>query len=546
MPLIKNAVLLPIKAGKLLNTLRKSKSVQAGAIGVSGQIAGSVAKGSAITLEGGSTVSASFGEEQLQVNAELNEAVLFTQTGLATMVYFGSQYYFVEKFQMKRRWAMLAKTMTFIADELAGSLKTFREIEELAVTQNEGIQKMLRAGDTAEDIFAQAGKNTQKLEQLLAFSAGDINNAEGGLLRLKYINDPAVKLSQLDDNWPLRIGDPTNKNFKSAAKLLEPAVITQRRELGQEIGIFKYLFNQPENFSDEIWPLESTITNWKAQINELKQGLTANRNELKATREGIVQMKKTLVVSGIRTADISMINTIDNFAIQSTEAVTDTIKRSTSLGDDLAKQVKLAATKADDVIKTGAKIGGSVVGRFVSAALLVDGIYWAATATVDVVWNFFGTAEKDQKIPFLSDIPYIGRLFDFGTDKLGASVVDDFIITPVLNWIFKGFLPDEVEANLVDAAWIIILGASQNDTLADFVENVLEFYVDEINADFEVPTGWGGEQAATLPLMNLIPQEPLIILQVMAYAIIAKIVFRAWVVPSAAYFMRQVGSSPNA
>ena len=546
MPLIKNAVLLPIKAGKLLNTLRKSKSVQAGAIGVSGQIAGSVAKGSAITLEGGSTVSASFGEEQLQVNAELNEAVLFTQTGLATMVYFGSQYYFVEKFQMKRRWAMLAKTMTFIADELAGSLKTFREIEELAVTQNEGIQKMLRAGDTAEDIFEQAGKNTQKLEQLLAFSAGDINNAEGGLLRLKYINDPAVKLSQLDDNWPLRIGDPTNRNFKSAAKLLEPAVITQRRELGQEIGIFKYLFNQPENFSDEIWPLESTITNWKAQINELKQGLTANRNELKATREGIVQMKKTLVVSGIRTADISMINTIDNFAIQSTEAVTDTIKRSTSLGDDLAKQVKLAATKADDVIKTGAKIGGSVVGRFVSAALLVDGIYWAATATVDVVWNFFGTAEKDQKIPFLSDIPYIGRLFDFGTDKLGASVVDDFIITPVLNWIFKGFLPDEVEANLVDAAWIIILGASQNDTLADFVENVLEFYVDEINADFEVPTGWGGEQDATLPLMNLIPQEPLIILQFMAYAIIAKIVFRAWVVPSAAYFMRQVGSSPSA
>ena len=546
MPLIKNAVLLPIKAGKLLNTLRKSKSVQAGAIGVSGQIAGSVAKGSAITLEGGGTVSATFGEEQLQVNAELNEAVLFTQTGLATMVYFGSQYYFVEKFQMKRRWAMLAKTMTFIADELAGSLKTFREIEELAVTQNEGIQKMLRAGDTAEDIFEQAGKNTQKLEQLLAFSAGDINNAEGGLLRLKYINDPAVKLSQLDDNWPLRIGDPTNKNFKSAAKLLEPAVITQRRELGQEIGIFKYLFNQPENFSDEIWPLESTITNWKAQINELKQGLTANRNELKATREGIVQMKKTLVVSGIRTADISMINTIDNFAIQSTEAVTDTIKRSTSLGDDLAKQVKLAATKADDVIKTGAKIGGSVVGRFVSAALLVDGIYWAATATVDVVWNFFGTAEKDQKIPFLSDIPYIGRLFDFGTDKLGASVVDDFIITPVLNWIFKGFLPDEVEANLVDAAWIIILGASQNDTLADFVENVLEFYVDEINADFEVPTGWGGEQDATLPLMNLIPQEPLIILQVMAYAIIAKIVFRAWVVPSAAYFMRQVGSSPSA
>ena len=105
--------------------------------------------------------------------------------------------------------------------------------------------------------------------------------------------------------------------------------------------------------------------------------------------------------------------------------------------------------------------------------------------------------------------------------------------------IVSPFLPEEVQATLIDGIWILIATAATSDTLNEWVVALLNFYVDNINADFETPFAVGGEFEVENPLLHLFSFEPLAILEVMLYAVVAKIVFNAWVKPAYGYFVKQ-------
>lgn len=186
--------------------------------------------------------------------------------------------------------------------------------------------------------------------------------------------------------------------------------------------------------------------------------------------------------------------------------------------------------------KKALPLAGRVGSRIVGAALWVDTVYWLGTSAIDVGLNYLGIPEDQQKIPFLSDIPGIGGLFDF-TDGLGASAVD-LVLTPILEGIFSLLGLEEEAESLIDILWGIIFSAATNPTLTPFIIAILDFYIDDVKIDFELSALFpiSAELELELDLLKLFRLEPIDILVVWTYLIVGKILFKAWVKPAWASF----------
>ena len=206
----------------------------------------------------------------------------------------------------------------------------------------------------------------------------------------------------------------------------------------------------------------------------------------------------------------------------------------TSTFDDIGKA---ALTKTDDalkaMIKKGKPIAGKAVGRLVGAVLWVDTIWWVSTSALDLGLNFLGIDEENQKIPILSDIPFIGALFDL-SDSTGSSFVD-LVISPLLDGIISLFSAEDEVQLLVDALFGIITSAALNPTITPFIIAILDFYIDDIGIEFEVPARFDISTEANIDfkidLFGIRP-EPLDILVVWLYLITGKIIFKAWITPA--------------
>ena len=87
---------------------------------------------------------------------------------------------------------------------------------------------------------------------------------------------------------------------------------------------------------------------------------------------------------------------------------------------------------------------------------------------------------------------------------------------------------------MVDALFGIIISASLNPTIAPFIIAILDFYIDDVQIEFEVPASFNldFEFEGELDLLKLFRPEPLDILIVWLYEIVAKIVFKAWLRPA--------------
>ena len=196
----------------------------------------------------------------------------------------------------------------------------------------------------------------------------------------------------------------------------------------------------------------------------------------------------------------------------------------------------IASSQTDEVlevmIKKAKPLVGKVLGRFVGAVLWVDTVWWLATSALDLGLNYTGIEEKDQRIPILSDIPFIGGLFDL-SDSVGSSAVD-MLIMGVLDGVIGLFaVEDEVQV-LVDTLFGIIISASLNPTISPFIIAVLDFYIDTVNISFTVPAVFDISSNLKLDAFDFFRfrPEPLDVLILWLYAIVAKIVFKAWLQPA--------------
>lgn len=181
----------------------------------------------------------------------------------------------------------------------------------------------------------------------------------------------------------------------------------------------------------------------------------------------------------------------------------------------------------------------SLAGKGVSKFFLIDTAWWLVSLGVDVGWNAFGTDEEDQKIPFFSDIPYLGTLFDF-SDKAGSSPLGDLIIVPALNKVLELLGVEQEVQTLYEVFLTSLLAATQAPVIGDAMLIMLNFLI-EINVESTVDLAFGLQEFEYGGLPFLRVQDPLRILEVFVYACVAKIVFKAWVMPSVAFFQRQLG-----
>lgn len=212
--------------------------------------------------------------------------------------------------------------------------------------------------------------------------------------------------------------------------------------------------------------------------------------------------------------------------------------------DDALKARSLVLSQTDEVLESMTKKAAGVAktgaSRALGAVLWVDTVWWVATSAIDLGLNFFDIPEEQQKIPILADIPFIGALFDL-SDSVGSSFVD-VAITPILDGIISLFsVEDEVEA-LVDTMWAIITSAVVNPTLAPFIIAILDFYIDDVGIEFELPAVFDIQSFAEIDykidLYKLRP-EPLDILVAWLYLISGKIVFKFWIQPFYRFVMKK-------
>lgn len=194
-----------------------------------------------------------------------------------------------------------------------------------------------------------------------------------------------------------------------------------------------------------------------------------------------------------------------------------------------------------DTAKESRKItdAASAAGKGVSKFFLIDTAWWLVSLGVDIGWNAFGTDEEDQKIPFFSDLPYVGTLFDF-SDKAGSSPLGDLIIVPLINSVLDLLGVEQEVQTLYEVFLTALLAASQAPVIGDAMKIVLNLLI-EINVESTVDLAFGLQEFeyGGLPFMRV--QDPLRILEVFIYACVAKIVFKAWVMPSVAFFQKQLG-----
>lgn len=216
--------------------------------------------------------------------------------------------------------------------------------------------------------------------------------------------------------------------------------------------------------------------------------------------------------------------------------------------DDVSAARAVVISQTDDVlesmIKKAKPYAGKVGSRLVGAVLWVDTVWWVATSALDLGLNYLGIAEEDQRIPILADIPFIGPLFDL-SDSVGSSFVD-LVLTPVLDGIIGLFGAEEEVESLVDVMWGIITSAALNPTLAPFIIAILDFYIDDVKIDFDVPALFKiqsfGEIDYSIDLYGIRP-DPLDILIAWLYLITGKIIFKWWILP--AFRMLKIKKAPT-
>jgi len=104
------------------------------------------------------------------------------------------------------------------------------------------------------------------------------------------------------------------------------------------------------------------------------------------------------------------------------------------------------------------------VGRGLGKLLWVDGVIWVGTVAIDLSLNLF--MDEDEQ--------------GFFSDRAGYSFVDEWVIVPILDWIFGD---EDVQVFLID---IILELAETSDTLTGLVYGIIFWFAESFNAKVDL------------------------------------------------------------
>lgn len=150
--------------------------------------------------------------------------------------------------------------------------------------------------------------------------------------------------------------------------------------------------------------------------------------------------------------------------------------------------------------------------------LWVDSAVWVVSGLIDLA---FLEDEEDT----------------FWGERWGVSPLGELI-----DGIFGLFLSEEQQADiaaLVDGA---IIAALTSDSLGGVVQTILDVFINEVKITI-VPVDFALDETVLNPRripFGSITQDPLRVLEVFTYAIVAKIVFNAWILPSFGFLAKQM------
>lgn len=167
------------------------------------------------------------------------------------------------------------------------------------------------------------------------------------------------------------------------------------------------------------------------------------------------------------------------------------------------------------------------------ATKVANGFKWGLKGLAKVFWVdsaiWIGTGLID--LAFLSD-----EEDTFWGERWGFSPIGE-----VIDAVFDLFIPEETQQNIAQAVDNAVLAALTTDTFGGLVQTILDVFINEVKITI-VPADFILDEQdirpKRLPLPSL-TQDPLVILEVFTYAIVAKIVFMAWIRPAYNFFWGQ-------
>ncbi len=171
-------------------------------------------------------------------------------------------------------------------------------------------------------------------------------------------------------------------------------------------------------------------------------------------------------------------------------------------------------------VANGFKWGLKGLGRL----LWVDSAIWIGTGLIDLA---FLSDEEDT----------------FWGERWGFSPVGELV-----DALFSWAIPEETQQTIAQAIDGAVIAALTTDSFGGMVQTILDVFINEVKITI-VPANFILDEQVLKPKRLPIPslaQDPLIVLEAFTYAIVAKIVFNAWIRPAYAFFWKGTGATTTA
>lgn len=463
---------LPVAASKLTGRALGSRIIQA-----------SIVRGSAnLAAEEELSVEVS----DARVIVDLNERNLRNTALASGAIFTASTLFFMRRVQYADRLFAISNLFEAIAGNLNLVNSSISSIKSFATDLDGGI---LRGQTLLRSIQMQEG-----------FIRGALDELDLIVELIEALNDPTTPASKIDElGERLRIITVGNRTV--GQEVIQAHALLDNTKLPEEL-----LGAVDSTLGNDAVGLKLVVDDMRQQIDDFSK-LTRTTLEplVDATQQQFEDIQKAVLRGDM---EVMKVRPVDR---QIAQAADDLVATSRTIVDE-AKELSKVSTIAKETAggKNLLSKGAKWLGRGLGKLLLVDTVIWGITGGIDLGLNLF-LPEEEQGIfaDFVGGWSPVGELVDLG---IGAVVPD--------------FDPEAIGG--------IIIAAANNDTLQGVLGTVLDFIVEDIRVEVDIPLAFEQdaeiEQQVKLPLPTIEPEDIL----VGAYiAIVAKLVFTYWLTPAA-------------
>ena len=436
-------------------------------------------------------------EDQVNLTIDVNEANLLGTSVIGGALYTMLIYRFYNRLQMAERLALATELITKVRASIDVVLTRMRVIGRMGDDIAKGM-------DVAEYEMKLMALTTQN-----AMIQTERRQLDAYVLMLEGLNDVSVEQIIRQNN----LTDVDIKELQAVEDLMSRSSVKGLSK--QDLGALKQLLDPKDALG-----IKTTLNSVASYLDTLdtairdSQAVGSSASKLITNTDGSLRIPSAEAIKAMG----MKITGVESFNV---------MKAATALNEaDLDKRLMSIGDASDDLNFKAGKAAGTTAGRVVGKLLLVDTIIWGTSLGIDLGLNLF-LSEEEQ-----ANIPVIGFLFEgAGWSPIGA----------IIEGIIDFFIEPETQQTLFDVFIATLIAASQEPILEDAVAMILNFYIDEISAELLVPMSFERDVVIESPniLKSIATFDPLIILEVMLYAVVAKIVFMAWVKPAYNFFWNQ-------